>query len=532
MIKVSPSNLAKAILRLKGKPLDLSEYKPFEAVYDSSPDTLTLCAGRQVGKSVSLAASITCNSILRPHFSTLMVSPLAQQTSRFSSQYLGPFFSSPIIRSHFIDSSSIQNIFSKSLTNGSSITLGYCDDETSADRIRGVAADMLLCDECQDLSIDAIPVLQETLSASEYSFKRFTGTAKTAFGTLSILFNRSNGMEWVVKCTSCGKHSIPNDFENCLKIATGNPLGPACVHCGHLIDMKTGQWLAAKPDIKNHVGMHIPQIIIPARTNPKKWGELLEKVKNYDKIKLSNEVFGLSVGSGGRPLSLQQVMATCNPQRTSFDIGFPRDDRRILYTVIGVDWSVTGSTQSYTVVTVMGYDSLGKCYILHSQKMEGMDLLDQIAIIERIYYQFECSHIGCDRGVGAVQYQILKRDLGEGRVSSINYVAAKTNLRYDKQGDFFAADRTMAIDTMVIKIKGGPDKIEGPSWNLMHSFWKDALSLFEEETLAGRRVFRREEDIPDDFIHSLVFGNLAFMILKGEFMYQEKDAVVDNTFTF
>lgn len=532
-MEIRPSQLAQAILQLKGKPLDLTEYKPFEVVYDAAPQTLTLCAGRQVGKSVSLGASVTSNSILRKHFSTLFVSPLSQQTSRFSTQYLGPFLDSPIVKQHFINSSSVKNVFSRTLNNGSSVTLGYAETEQDADRIRGVAGDMLLIDEVQDVSLEAVPILEETLSASDYAFRRFTGTAKGESNTLAVLFKRSNAMEWVCKCTGCGKYSIPNDFETCIKIATMNPLGPACVHCGNVLDMKKGEWLSARPSIKNHIGMHIPQLIIPARTSTRKWGELVEKVNKYDKIKLSNEVFGLPVGAGGRPLSLSQVRACCNPAKKNFDIGFPRDDRNIVVTVLGVDWSVTGSEQSYTVVTVLGYDFQGqKAYLLHAQKLEGIDILEQVSIVERLYHQFQCSHIASDRGVGVLQGQIMKRDLGDDKVSMINYVAAKANLRYDKQGDYFAADRTLAIDTIVIKVKMGPMKIETPCWEIMHPFWEDALHIYEEESISGRRLYRKDEDSPDDFVHSLVFANLAFMILRGEFTYQEKDATPDNSFDF
>lgn len=531
-MEIQPSKLAQAILQLKGKPLNLTDYKPFELVYDAAPDTLTLCAGRQVGKSVSLGASMTSNSILRPFFSTLMVSPLSQQTSRFSTQYLAPFLNSPLVKNHFIDSSSVKNVFSRTLNNGSSITLGYCETEQDADRIRGVAGDMLLIDEVQDVSLEAVPILEETLSASEHAFRRFTGTAKSDSNTLTVLFKRSNGLEWVVKCTACGKHSIPNDFDNCMKISTMNPNGPGCMYCGNLLDMKKGRWIAAKPSIKNHIGMHIPQIIIPARTNAKKWKELVDKLNKYTKVKLSNEVFGLPVGAGGRPLSLKQVMACCNPARKNFDIGFPRDERNILYTVLGVDWSVTGSTKSYTVITVLGFDSLGKIYILHAQKLEGIDIIEQVGIVIRTYDQFSCSHMASDRGVGVLQGQMMKSTLGDDKVSMINYVAAKTNLRFDKEGNYFAADRTLAIDTPVIKIKMGPAKIESPCWDVMHSFWEDALHVYEEETHSGRRVYRKDEDSPDDFLHSLVFANIAGMILRGEFVYQERDAIVDEAFTF
>ena len=56
-------DLASALLSLKGRPLSFDKYKPFELIYDVDPDTMVLKAGRQVGKSVSLAGRITTKSI-------------------------------------------------------------------------------------------------------------------------------------------------------------------------------------------------------------------------------------------------------------------------------------------------------------------------------------------------------------------------------------------------------------------------------------------------------------------------------------
>lgn len=536
MIEIQPSSLSQAILTLRGKPLNLDNYKPFEMVYDLAPDTLTLCCGRQIGKSVSLGASIISNSILRDFFATLFISPLAQQTSRFSSQYLAPFMNSPIVRNHFTGSSDKKNVFMRTFNNGSSVTLGYAETEQDADRIRGVSADCLNFDEVQDASYEALPILEETLSASDFAFRRYTGTAKGEANTLTRLFKASNMMEWVTKCESCGRYAIPNEFEICLKMLTSNPEGPGCPHCGALLNIKKGQWLAGRPGETSHIGMHIPQLCIPARaaTFPKnKWLELVGKASKYDTIKLSNEVFGLPVGAGGRPLSMREVMAVCNPTRTAFDAGFPGadDSRRIIATVLGVDWSVTGSDKSYTVLSVLGYDFLGKAYLIYAERLEGIDILAQVQRALHIFDRFQCSHLASDRGVGVVQGQLMKRALGGDRVSMIQYVAAKTTLRYDKQGDFFAADRTTCIDTMIIKTKLGISKIETPCWDVMETFWNDALHVYEEESISGRRLFRKDEDAPDDFLHSIVFANIGYMILKGEFKYQDDEAVRDNIFS-
>jgi len=529
-MEVLPSDLAQALLTLKGRPLNLTDYKPFKLVYDVSPQILTACCGRQIGKSVSLSAAIIANSIIRRYFSTLFMSPLAQQTSRFSSQYLEPFINSKIVRKHFVNAQSKKNVFLRSFNNGSSVTLSYAETEGDADRARGVAADALYFDEVQDAQYEMLAVLEETLSASEFSFRRYTGTAKGEANTLTLLFKQSNMMEWVVKCPHCAKYNIPNEFDICMKILTSNPNGPGCAYCGRLLDMREGQWMAARPNIKNHIGVHIPQFCIPARSIPTKWPNLVAKAIRYDHVKLSNEVFGLPVGAGGRPLSLRQVMAVCNSARTQFDEAFPHDDRNIVATVLGVDWSTTGSTKSYTILTVLGYDFTGKSYLLYTQKLDGIDILAQVSRVIEVYRLFKCAHLAGDRGVGVLQGQLMKSALGDDKVSMINYVAAKTNLRFDRQGDFFAADRTLAIDTTVIRIKMGMAKLECPSWELMEPFWNDALHVYEEETQAGRRVYRKDENTTDDFLHSLTFAHLAYMILRGEFVYQEHDSVEETSF--
>ena len=537
LVHLKKSQLARAILQLKGKPLDLEGYKPFEMIYDTSPPESLIKAGRQIGKSVSLGGMTIAESIVRSYFNTLYIAPLSSQTSRFSSAYLDPFLNSPIVRKHFLDSSSKKNVFEKSLNNGSRIYLSYAESEQDADRVRGASADQMFLDEIQDISQEAIPILKETLSASDFAFVRYTGTAKTENNTLEINWRRSNGLEWVVKCDHCGKHSVPNDFENCMKIMA-NPEGPGCVHCGAVIDMKKGVWIAAKPHIKDFYGFHLPQFTMAARCAPKKWKELRAKAfgteggRGYSTTKLSNEVFGLASGVGGRILSQKEAMACCNPEKLTFDMEFPMDGRGINCTVLGVDWSVSGSTKSYTVITILGYDFNGKCYLLFTERLNGVDILEQVKRVEFLYNKYKCTMIGSDRGVGVLQGQLMKQDLGDDRVNMINYVAAKAQLRWDKLGLYWAADRTMNMDTAILKAKMGRDRFETPSWSIMAEFWQDALNVFEEETSAGRRVYRKDEDLTDDWLHSVTFANIAMMIVRGEFTYTEEEATGSSIFTF
>lgn len=519
-IALTRAQLATAVLQIKGKPLSFDDYLPFIDVYDLYPDEMVLKCGRQIGKSVSLSGALVSNSAAVNHFNSLYIAPLSQQTSRFSTGYLDTFMESPLMKKYYRDTSSRKNVFQKSFKNKSTIYLGYAESESDADRIRGVNADLLCVDEIQDVSYDALPVLYETLSASEYAYKRLTGTAKTENNTLELKWKASNQCEWVMKCLGCSKHVAAYDYETCMKILKHHG-GPGCPYCGHTLDVTTGRWVSFNPSVDRSVGFHIPQFIIGARTRPKKWRELQDKIEMYNPQKLANEVFGLAAGMGGKILTQREAMACSNPLRETFDTEWPRDPRGIIQVALGVDWSVTSANKSYTVITVIGSDMSGKIYLLYSERLNGVDILDQVRYVMVIARRFGAQIVASDRGVGVLQCQLLQNEMGRDMVAPINYVAAKAALRWDGAGQYFAADRTMCIDSVVMKMKLGPSSFETPSWGITAGFWRDALSVHEEETRAGRRIYCKNPDLPDDWLHSVVFANIGLMILRKEFKYVE-----------
>ena len=522
-VEITTSELGRALLTFKGRPFSLEGYRPFREIYDLDMPMMTFQCSRQVGKTLSIGAIKVLKCVARPYFTSLYIAPLSTQTSRFSTTYLDPFLNSHLIKKHYRDTGSRKNVFEKSTTNGSLMFLSYAQTEQDADRVRGVAGDSISVDEVQDVAAECLPILYETLSASPFAFKRHYGTAKGEQNTLNLLFKRSNGSEWCVKCEHCSKWTIPDSMENCLKICSGKD-GPSCMHCGKPINFLDGKWVAARPSVKDHYGFHIPRFILEARTNPKKWVELRSTIEGpsaYPINKLCNEVLGLPSGVAGRILSQKEAVACCNPLVHSFDKTWPMDYRGINNVVLGVDWSVTGGVASYTVITIMGYDYNGKCYILYSEKLQGVDILEQVRRVNQLYLQFGCQMMGSDRGVGVLQGQLLKQQLGEEKVVMVQYVSAKVPARFDTPGKFLSVDRTMMIDMVIMKMKLGRDKFETPSWEFMTEYWVDALSVFEEESLSGKRLYRKDEGAPDDWLHACVFGHIAYMCFTGQFAYTD-----------
>ena len=517
-LKARGNELAQALITLKGKRLSFEKYRPFKLIYDVQPKSLTLKCGRQVGKSVSLGGILTMNSASIPHFNSLYVSPSSTQTKRFSTAYLNPFLSSPLIKKQFTDKASTANVYEKSFTNQSRIYLSYGQNEQDADRMRGIMSDQVFCDEIQDISYSALPVILEVMSASEYQFERYTGTSKNSNNTLEYLFRHSNQLEWVMKCEACGKHIIPYDNAICMRIVSSRE-GPVCPYCNRVIDVTTGQWIPMRPEVTDHFGFHIPQFIVSANTSPKKWAGLYDKITRgvYNRVKINNEVFGLADEAAGKSLSMSDAQRCCNNDWQAWDEGWPHDSRGIISCVMGIDWSVTNSTKSYTVVTILGFDYKGKAYVLYSYRFKTGDPLQQVEDIAHLVAKYNVQLVSADRGVGVLQCQLLQQKFGKNRVIPVNYVSASQKLRYDQKNEFLAADRTQAMDHAITKIRMGRDRFETPSWSVSSSYWQDALNVHEEETLNNRRVYRHDPELTDDWIHSIVFAEIGHQVLTGDF---------------
>lgn len=515
-IRVTTSQLAKALIHLKGKPLDLIDYLPMTEVYDCDPPKMTVKASRQVGKSAGLGAILTLKVIAIPYVTAIYIAPLATQTSRFSTSYLDPYLNSPMVKKYFRDTNSKKNVFEKSLSNSSVIYLTYAETAQDADRVRGIPGDIAMYDEVQDIQHDTLGIVNEALSASKFGWVKHFGTAKTEHNTLEVLFKDSNGLEWCIKCPHCGKWNVPDNHDTCIRMCSGKE-GPVCSHCYKPVDVRRGRWVAARPWKTNHYGFHVPRFIIPERCTPKYWADIHEKIEKYKPSLLDNEVFGLASGIAGRILSQREAMVCCNTNKTQFDKGWPQDSRGICSVVLGVDWSVTAGVASYTVITILGYDYMGKCYVLYSERLNGIDILDQVRRVEQLALLYNVQMVGSDRGCGQLQFELLRSSLGADRVIPIQYCAAKQRLRYDQAGGYLAADRSQIMDLVFLKMKLGVDKFETPAWSLMENFWSDALSIYEEESISGRRLYRKDDGSTDDWFHSVVFAHTAWMCVSGQF---------------
>lgn len=134
------STIAQGMFYVDGKPLSLTNYPMFQAIYDGKYLRLLLKSGRQVGKSTLLACFMIAEAVAIAPFKSYYISPSQEQTRKFSHTRIAKILAySPELRRGFVGPESIDNVLLRMLQNGSEMAFTYAMDDP--DRARGYSAD-------------------------------------------------------------------------------------------------------------------------------------------------------------------------------------------------------------------------------------------------------------------------------------------------------------------------------------------------------------------------------------------------------
>lgn len=521
LINVSPSDFAETAIRVPeaGKISDFSfkgrEY--LRKIYDTDAKKVLLKCGRQIEKSTTLGNRLLCYSALTNNFRSLYVAPSAEQAKVFSNDRIKDIIdASPMLRA-YTASSVNQAVFFKKFINYSQIRLRYA--YLTADRVRGIPADLVLIDEIQDIMVDNIPVIEQCAFHSSYKLFLYSGTPKSVDNTIEHYWTEfSTQNEWVVPCE---RHGTPNDSSSWhWNVLTDRNIGGAgliCDKCGQLIDARhpEAKWAALNPaspddDKITFDGYRIPQIMVPWVN----WEEVLQAQEQYSRAQFMNEKLGMSYDSGVRPIRRGQLKAICKPEIRIADIESFRDTVQGQEVFAGIDWG-PGEANSYTVMSLGAYLGTGNFTVFWIHRFTGQDLDPerQMDAILQIVSQLNVAMIGTDYGGGFMQNDKLIKSFGPGRVAKYQYnPRQKKKLYYEPNLQRFMAHRTEVMTALFNAMKAR--KIDLPCWEDFHNpYGQDILNIFTEHNERLRMdEYKHPPGKADDAFHSILFLLLASML--------------------
>ena len=532
---LSLAPLLPLLLRLKGKPYSLKNYFMMLPMFRlTQPRSIIWRTGRQVSKSTTLAAQGCVQSATIPYLSTLFVLPRFEQSRRLSNNYVKPFLTNTPLSEISIDKGAEQSVLQRSFLNGSMMHFSYAF--LDADRIRGISVDKLAIDEIQDMDIDLLPVITETLSASEYNLRQYTGTPKTMDNTIEELWEKSSMAEWIIPCSHCGHWSVAALEYDLIKMIQKH--GLSCGKCGKLIDSAKGHWEHRHPDLRaKFAGYHVPQPILPMHYMPnaatgvkEKWMELWDSLHSMDQASFYNEKLGEACDIRVNLLSRRDLIgASVLAHDNDFKKAINESHFHPVRTM-GVDWGGGGeSGVSYTAIAIVGHHPNGKSDVIYAEKLVNIGgHVEEARRVLHLFSAFRCSVLAHDfAGSGSVRETILIQmgfdpkqlmpmcymgSLGRNVVTYHPPQGASTRAYYN-------VHKARSLVLLCQCIKYGV--IRFPQYETWQEHASDFLALVEDKRQrdfgADVYVVTRKAGSSDDVAHAVNFATLAHWHANGAY---------------
>lgn len=523
------------LLKLKGEPYSLHKHFVMEPLFSLRPPRSIVCkSARQISKSTSLAAQRSVYAALIPYFSSLYVAPRFEQTRRFSNNYVKPFLNESPLGHATLNPDAEQSVLQRSFQNGSLLHFSFAF--LDADRVRGIAADSVSFDEVQDIDTEFIPIIAETLSASKYDWRQYTGTPKTMDNTLQLLWEESSQAEWVIQCPGCRHSNIATVAYDLLDMI--QPQGPSCAKCGRLLDPSLGFYEHKYPERRfRFAGYHQSQIIMPMHYEPgiqsgtkDRWNELVIAKNKMDKAQFYNEKLGESCDVRVNLLTRTDLQnASVLPYGNNLKEALKHIDDYPERTM-GVDWGGGGIKGiSYTLVTIMGHAPDGTCDVMYMERFTNIaDPVDEAQRILNYFRWFRCSILSHDFcGAGALRETLLlQAGLPATQVFPAAYVRATAAAMVtfkaatdDHPRWYYSVDKARSLVLLCQLIKTGLFRF--PKFDTWEELSDDLLALVEDKHTmpSGPDIYliTSKANRSDDLAHAINYAAVCYWHAQGRY---------------
>ena len=379
---------------------------------------------------------------------------------------------------------------------------------------------------CQDLDFSFLPVINETISASKWGLKQYSGTPKSYDNTIQALWERSSQAEWCIRC-DCSHWNIPavgfdiHDMIGPVKNISKYGTALLCAKCRKPINSTTGVWVHQYPDRFNAFsGYHVPQIILPHHyASEKNWTLLLAKRDGGKNAEYLNECLGESCDVGLKLITLDELKSSCIlPPNDYHKVSATDITKKYVQVILGVDWGGRGEKEtSYTTIAVVGLTPDFKMEAIYLERLQTtVNDVEEVKRILEVYKQFKCQFIAHDyAGAGSVHETLLiQAGFPELKIIPFNYmhVTAKPMISvHNADSDarhYYVLDKARSVLLLATLLK--THHLSLPEYASCISLVEDFLHIYKETQETYHRgsmlMIKRVPNMADDIVHAINFA--------------------------
>lgn len=380
---------------------------------------------------------------------------------------------------------------------------------------------------CQMMDWDLMPIIFETLSASRWFLKFYSGTPSTFDNTLERLWKQSSRAEWVIPCRSCRHNNYATIEDGVLDMIQNE--GLCCVKCRAILNPgdDSCHWVHRVPEKFRHFqGYHVPQVILPMHyANPAKWADLLRKFREYPKFRFVNEVLGESYDIGSRPITLTDIKNASDLWPNTIHEARGHTGYYV-QRILSVDWGGGGQSDiSTTAIAIMGIKANKQIDVLYMERLErGLPQETEVQRVLELYKIFKCRKLVHDlAGARGQDVLLIHAGLPKTDIIPMWYVGGMTNtisMHKDaphRSDVYYSLNKPTSIRLTCAAIR--QRHIHFPSFDTSEPFTHDFLTFTEErrEGINDKFVIVPEGNEPDDFLDAVTYGAMALWFMTRSF---------------
>ena len=403
-------------------------------------EQITVLKSRQVGFTVLQAAVMAWHALKYPGIGIMYCSYNLKHMRYISKSLLRPF-----LKTHMELKKSEESIESYFLPNGSIITL--ISGSNAFAQAKGYKVDLLCVDECEDLPLEELPIILETMSASDKFHKVIMGGTGTAEGTeWEKVWKNTNQMEW------------------------------------------DGSWKPTKQS--NNNGYHVTQKMMP------NWSQSKEDAKrsnpNYSPLRFATEVLGIFAIGIDVPLTLQTVKS-CMYEGTWDE---SKDGLRI------ASLDLAGGGEADTILTISDFkdDTMHVKFSVSLQDKHGDILFSKI---KPYLDQYNPDHICCDSGGNDHLKYLLQQNY---QCNAYTFTLSHDPIKYTTN----AISKTFFMQKVIERFKNRKIKIPNAEPWLTDHLTSQTSELKQPANGPSYIRFEKKPNHKDDFLMSLLFAECEY----------------------
>ena len=383
-----------------------------------------------------------------------------------------------------------------------------------------VRGDGLCSYNCDDMEVDVINIVAETMSAVRQGGSYlFTGTPKLEDGTLPNYYNRSSGGEITIKCEHCNKINIASLDQDLLQMIGKTTC--ICAKCGKPLDVRKCYFSFRHPERRAEFdGFHLSQVTHPLHcTSEAKWREFLIKMETYPPAQFKNECLGEPCDEAVRLITRRDLEKATTGRPNTLEAGLEAKNQ-YAQLVLGVDWGGYGiDGESFTVIAVLGVRPLEDQFdVIYIEKIPtGATTAEQVGKAAVLCEKFGCSIIAHDgTGAGAIKEEMLIQEMEGTGITTVPLVymwaPRQDTLRFMPpaagRSGYYTLDKTRSLALTLGAIKA--KQLLLPTYASCSNLLDDFLALGEDirhtQNSGDVRLITRMGTHPDDTAHAI---NLA-----------------------